>query len=93
MQITTTTVTATSRQLDPKWRLVWNRVPTPKNVDVNEFPHKVDVWNMNMIQHEQALNWCSMHVGVLDEAWTYTDSEHMMFKHVHDALHFTLSMQ
>lgn len=87
MQITKTTVTATVRALDPKWRVIYKRWDMPAGLDLRKFPHKVQV-----NQHIQALAWCTAHVGELDHAWTYKDSDTIMFQDKHDAIQFKLSL-
>lgn len=87
IQILKQTVTAKSRTLNVGWRLVYSRLDMPDNLDLSLFPHVVHVNN-----HEQAQAWCATHVGDVDHAWTYSDSEAILFKDLEHATQFRLSL-
>jgi hypothetical protein len=87
IQILKTRVTAKSRNLDVKWRLIYRRWDIPSDLDLTQFPHVVQVQN-----HNEALMWCVHHVGPVDHAWSYKDSEAILFKDLDQATQFQLSL-
>ncbi len=78
---------APHRRLDPRWRVVYQRWDLPTDLDLSQFPHLV-----NVVNSIQAQNWCTAHVGVIDQAWTYTDSDSVRFRDLDHAIQFKLSL-
>jgi len=88
IQILKTRVTAKSRLLDVKWRIIYNRWDIPADLDFAQFPHVVQVEH----NHEKSKAWCVAHVGALDHDWTYKDSDAILFKDLDQATKFRLSL-
>jgi hypothetical protein len=87
IQIIKTRINAKSRTLDTKWRIIFDKWDISADFDWNQFPHVVQVQN-----HEESLIWCATHIGELDHAWTYKDSDAILFKDRDHATLFSLSL-
>jgi hypothetical protein len=89
IEVVKTTVTATSRPLNVKWRICWPRKPMPTDLDFKSFTHNVSLPFSGSF--EEAQIWLLCNIGPLDQGWTYQDSCSILFRQQHHAVQFSLT--
>lgn len=68
-----------------QYKYRWIRNDIPEHMKFESYPHSVEVFN-----HTQALIWCALNLGELDQEYTYRHVGIMLFKQLTHATELAL---
>ena len=67
------------------------RVIPNDTINLNKFPHVINVTSMNAKQSNAATEWCKERIGIEDVDWAWRSSLHWHFLNEEDAVMFQLA--